>query len=92
MTLEAQAFQLCERFEQAVRHAQSPGEVTYLREQIGEAIELLRTVGALALQQEAALSVQREQHYNRALKMASDPRVAWPPPVRVVKVQPGERA
>src|SRR5262245_30040195 len=49
MTLDAQALALCARYEREILQAQSPCEVEALRRDLGEVIELLRTIGQVAI-------------------------------------------
>lgn len=91
MTLEAMAMRLASAYEGAVLRAQSPGEVAQLRTELGEVVELLRTVGVRALAFEDVLKGwSDDRRYRLALETAGDPRASWPPPV-VVRLQPGER-
>lgn len=92
MTLEAMAMRLASAYEKAILQAQSPGEVGQLREELGEVVELLRTVGVRALAFEDVLKAawSDDRRYRLALETAGDPHASWPPPV-VVRLQPGER-
>lgn len=79
MTLDAQVLALGARYERAILQAQSPGELAELRRDLGEAIELLRTVGQVAIRQEQLLSGGcDEATYQHALKTAGDQNAPWP--------------
>lgn len=92
MTLEQQALRCAAAYERTILHAQSPGEVAQLRQEIGEVVELLRTVAARALAFEDALKASEDdRRYRLALETAGDPHASWPPPLHIVKLQAGER-
>ena len=92
MTIETQTLALCARYERTILQAQSPVEVVELRRDLGEAIELLRSIGQIAIRKEQALSGGCDDAtFQHALKTAGHPSAAWPPKLRMIKIERGER-
>jgi len=84
-------FALCGDYERRVRACDTPAEVDAVRREIGDAIDLMRSVAGGALQWADVLRHGGEAAYAHALKTAGDPVAAWPPTLRVTKIQPGDR-
>jgi len=70
-------------YQRRVRACQIPEHADALRIEIGDAIELLRSIAGEALQRSHVLRHGGDAAYQQALKTASDPQAVWPPVIRI---------